>query len=53
VRWNFGDGTTANGEAVKHVYRHRGRYTVLVAATDAAGRAETASAIVTVSKRRR
>jgi hypothetical protein len=29
--WNFGDGTTATGEAVTHHYQHPGRYLVVVA----------------------
>jgi hypothetical protein len=31
-RWNFGDGTTADGSGVSHVYRFAGEYTVTLEA---------------------
>ncbi len=35
VTWNFGDGTTASGLSVAHVYVASGTYQVMVTATDA------------------
>jgi PKD repeat protein len=35
VTWNFGDGTTASGLSVEHVYTEPGSYAVSVTATDA------------------
>lgn len=32
--WSFGDGTTATGSAVSHVYADNGSYTVIVVASD-------------------
>jgi hypothetical protein len=40
-RWLFGDGRSATGATVKHVYRKPGRYAVTLVATDAAGHAAT------------
>ncbi len=37
VGWDFGDGTTATGAAVDHVYSALGSYQVRVTATDVAG----------------
>lgn len=36
-RWHFGDGRTATGSHVTHVYRKAGRFRVDLVATDAAG----------------
>jgi PKD repeat protein len=44
--WSLGDGTTASGAVVHHVYRHFGRYQAVVTAT--AG-SETSTASVTVT----
>jgi hypothetical protein len=41
VRWLFGDGRSAKGQSVTHVYRKAGRYAVTVTATDAAGHSAT------------
>jgi hypothetical protein len=38
-RWRFGDGRTATGADVTHVYRKAGRFRVDLVATDAAGHA--------------
>lgn len=48
VVWDFGDGTTAIGASVAHVYGTPGTKTVTVTATDAVGNATTAVATVTV-----
>jgi hypothetical protein len=40
-RWLFGDGRSATGQSVKHVYRKAGRYGVTLIATDAAGHTAT------------
>jgi PKD domain len=37
IRWQFGDGTAANGARVTHRYRDAGKYAVTVSARDAAG----------------
>ncbi|MCD6382831.1 MAG: PKD domain-containing protein, partial [Thermoplasmata archaeon] len=35
--WNFGDGHTAEGERVNHVYKHVGNYTVTLVVSDGRG----------------
>ena len=42
-RWTFGDGRSAAGARVTHVYRKAGRYSVTVTLTDAAGHTKLAS----------
>jgi hypothetical protein len=49
VRWNFGDGTAANGGSVSHAYGSAGAYTVTVTATDSRGNARTATRRISVS----
>jgi PKD repeat protein len=39
--WDFGDGTTASGQSVSHVYSNIGNYTVTLIATSAAGCTDT------------
>ncbi|ADB48861.1 PKD domain-containing protein [Conexibacter woesei] len=51
TRWEFGDGATATGTSVEHVYAEAGERTVTVTATDALGLATTRTAVVTVSAR--
>jgi len=36
-KWNFGDGSTASGQQVKHTFFHAGEYTVSLTVTDNAG----------------
>jgi hypothetical protein len=48
--WRFGDGTSARGRRVTHVYRRRGRYTVSVGQRDAAGGSATTSATIRVRR---
>jgi PKD repeat protein len=45
-RWSLGDGTSATGASVVHVYRRSGRYTAVVSAT-AHGETSTAAVKVT------
>jgi DNA/RNA endonuclease G (NUC1) len=47
--WNFGDGTSATGDAVSHVFAQDGVYLVTVTATDNDGLTATASLSVTVN----
>lgn len=48
VAWNFGDGGTATGAAVSHVFKASGTFTVTATATDSNGTA-TDTAKVTVT----
>jgi len=45
-KWDFGDGTTDTGQAVKHAYKKAGGYQVNLTVTDSKGM--TASASVTI-----
>jgi len=47
--WNFGDGTSANGQSASHAYLLPGSYTVTLTVTDATGQSATASNTVAVS----
>jgi PKD repeat protein/flagellar hook assembly protein FlgD len=49
-RWDFGDGTTAEGASVDHTYATTGTYTATLTVT-AGGRTETDTAVITVSPR--
>ena len=42
-RWRFGDGRTATGATVTHVYRKPGRFSVTLVATDSAGHSAIAT----------
>jgi PKD domain len=42
-QWNFGDGTTAAGPSVEHVYATGGTYTVTLTVTDRGGNVQTSS----------
>ncbi|WP_132058244.1 PKD domain-containing protein [Halorussus amylolyticus] len=46
--WDFGDGTTAEGEDASHVYESPGNYTVTLTATDRGGHVNRTAAQVTV-----
>lgn len=48
--WRFGDGTGASGRKVKHAYPTRGKRTVTVMATDAAGNTRTKSRTIRITK---
>jgi PKD repeat protein len=47
-RWNFGDGTTAEGRVVNHAFRVEGSYLVTLEIGDAYGRTATTSETMTV-----
>jgi PKD repeat protein len=47
--WTFGDGATANGSQVQHVYSTAGTYSVAVTVTDDAGGIDIETVVVTVS----
>jgi hypothetical protein len=49
VSWSFGDGSSATGEAVTHIYAHAGNFPVTLTATDALGNATSQSGSVTVA----
>ena len=46
--WDFGDGATASGVVVTHVYSAAGSYTVTLTVTDDAGAANSTSVLITV-----
>ena len=46
--WNFGDGSSATGESVSHVFAQDGAYLVTVTTTDNDGLTDTATLSVTV-----
>lgn len=49
IRWDFGDGATADGASATHAYAAGGTYTVKATATDDAGNASSATKVVTVA----
>jgi PKD domain-containing protein len=51
--WAFGDGRSAAGFSVRHVFRSAGTYTVSVTARDSHGGTSTASGTITVAKKKR
>ena len=46
--WDFGDGSSGQGEKVGHVYADSGTYVVILQVTDAAGNVATDSVSITV-----
>jgi PKD repeat protein len=46
-RWDFGDGSAADGATVDHIYQDAGKYTAVVTATAADGSVSQASAEIT------
>jgi PKD repeat protein len=46
--WDFGDGSSAKGEAVSHTYTAAGTYTVTLTVTDSAGREGSTTEEITV-----
>lgn len=49
ISWDFGDGTTATGASVTHVFGAAGASTVTVTARDSAGNTTTQTRVVAVS----
>jgi heat shock protein HslJ len=47
--WNFGDGGTAGGPTVSHVFAQAGQYVITLAVTNAAGQASQATLTVQVN----
>lgn len=47
-RWNFGDGSEADGQRVNHTYTKSGTYTVTLTVTDSGGLTSTDSALITI-----
>ena len=47
--WTFGDGTTATGPEVQHVFATPGNYSVAVKVTDNQGSTDTKTVVVAVS----
>jgi PKD repeat protein len=48
--WNFGDGTSAEGAIVEHVYDVAGEYTVTLTVTDGAGNPDEDTLMVTIAE---
>jgi len=46
--WDFGDGQTASGDSVKHLYQFSGTYTVSLVVTVAGGCTYTSSEMITI-----
>jgi PKD repeat protein len=46
--WNFGDGSTGNGQMVSHVYQNPGTYTVSLTVSNSSGASDTATRTITV-----
>lgn len=46
--WDFGDGSSAKGEAVSHTYTAAGTYTVTLTVTDSVGREGSTTEEITV-----
>jgi hypothetical protein len=51
--WNFGDGRSAAGTSVRHVFRSAGMYRVSVTAKDSNGKTGTASGTINVAKKKK
>lgn len=49
-QWDFGDGTTATGNAANHVFRNPGIYEVKLTATQLDGCSETSSKIIRITQ---
>ncbi len=49
--WDLGDGTTATGARVSHVYGSPGRYTATVTGTDSDGMTGSASAVISAAEK--
>ncbi len=48
-RWDFGDGTTADGATVTHTYAAAGSYRITLTVTDAGGKTATSTRVVGLS----
>ncbi len=48
ISWDFGDGSSADGEAVSHMFGAPGTYRVVVSASDGAGNSAVVTRTVTV-----
>ncbi len=46
--WTFGDGSSATGQTVSHIYTGADTYTVTLTVTDTAGQTDTDTAIATI-----
>lgn len=47
--WSFGDGATASGQTVSHVFQTAGNYTVTLTVTDSTGMRNTTSSTIVIS----
>ncbi|HYF48767.1 MAG TPA: S8 family serine peptidase [Planctomycetota bacterium] len=50
-KWDFGDGTSANGSEVSHTYTTPGTFTASVTLTDIAGKQASGSKVINVKRR--
>ncbi len=48
--WNFGDGTSADGQTVSHVYAQPGSFVVSLTVTDRRGQSDTATQAIAISQ---
>jgi PKD repeat protein len=49
-RWDFGDGSSAEGKIVQHTYKKAGEYVVILTVSDPAGAEDRATTLLKVEE---